>query len=484
MKKQNRIISILLSLTLVASLALPATAALIRRTIEVDGGLKVYSEDSAVKTVDANGKAVDVFASEGTTYLPVRAVGDALGQNVGWDSTTNTVYLSENTADAKDADYLNTYFKIEPFKGEVTRSVFDAALEKLGGTKTAGTGALTVAEAVKSAIAVAGMNELALTCTAKKADERLAAYGIAGVPAADAPFVATALDCALASSTWSFNAKLDAATATTLLMNAAEIAGKGRNYLGNSSDADIYAKLQAAWASFGLFDDAKLSKLGVDLVIAGASTGYNLKYDGYNAKFLPEYTLQYGHSDITHAAQLIALLNSENIDAKVALEPKTSIYEYMVEWGDPKGVPQTPTYALKPIDGGRWLCYATEYDMKLEFNTVAEKEAFDAVIAAYAKKWDTNTDKDGNPTAPLLAGAWWQPLYSSTVPMKDSKNFVQIKDNVVRNGAYSIHPFSTVDGTAAIAKVVSAKTPDLKVELTDLYVNLAFHHYLTGTDHQ
>ncbi|MEG1396480.1 MAG: stalk domain-containing protein, partial [Oscillospiraceae bacterium] len=166
MKKQNRIISILLSLTLVASLALPATAALIRRTIEVDGGLKVYSEDSAVKTVDAHGKAVDVFASEGTTYLPVRAVGDALGQDVGWDSTTNTVYLSENTADAKDADYLNTYFKIEPFKGEVTRSVFDAALEKLGGTKTAGTGALTVAEAVKSAIAVAGMNELALTCTA------------------------------------------------------------------------------------------------------------------------------------------------------------------------------------------------------------------------------------------------------------------------------------------------------------------------------
>ncbi|MEG2958468.1 MAG: stalk domain-containing protein, partial [Oscillospiraceae bacterium] len=94
MKKENRIIGLLLSLTLVVSLVLPATAALIHRTIEVDGGLKVYSEDSAVKAVDVNGKSVDVFVSEGTTYLPVRAVGSALGQNVGWDSATHTVYLS------------------------------------------------------------------------------------------------------------------------------------------------------------------------------------------------------------------------------------------------------------------------------------------------------------------------------------------------------------------------------------------------------
>ena len=122
--------------------------------------------------------------------------------------------------------------------------------------------------------------------------------------------------------------------------------------------------------------------------------------------------------------------------------------------------------------------------MKLEFDTVADKEAFDAIVGQYAKKWDSNTDENGNPTVPLLEGAWWQPLYTSTVPMSDKENFVHIVDNVVRNGAYTIHPFSTVDGGDAIAKVVKEKAPNLKVEPVDLYVNLAFYNYLTGADHQ
>ena len=56
-----------------------------------------------------------------------------------------------------------------------------------------------------------------------------------------------------------------------------------------------------------------------------------------------------------------------------------------------------------------------------------------------------------------------------------------MKDNVIRDGAYTIHPFSTLSGTAAIAKVVAQKAPDLKVEPVDLYVNNAFFRYLTGT---
>ncbi|EJX02977.1 hypothetical protein EVA_08916 [gut metagenome] len=180
----------------------------------------------------------------------------------------------------------------------------------------------------------------------------------------------------------------------------------------------------------------------------------------------------------------MGLLNSEGIVAKVALEPKTSIYEYLVEWGDPASLTMTPTYEVKPIAGGRYLCYATEYDMKLEFHTVADKNRFDSIIGKYAKKWDSNTDGNGNPIVPLLAGAWWQPLYTSTVPMQDSGSFKLIKDNVIRNGAYTIHPFSVADGTAAIAKVVKEKAPELKVESVNLYVNNAFYNYLTGADHQ
>lgn len=46
-----------------------------------------------------DGKAVSTdtepFIYNGTTYLPVRAVGEALGKEVNWDSTTNTVYLGD-----------------------------------------------------------------------------------------------------------------------------------------------------------------------------------------------------------------------------------------------------------------------------------------------------------------------------------------------------------------------------------------------------
>lgn len=488
MKKQsrNRMLSTFLVTCLLAVMVLPSGAALVRRSMEIDSGIRLYVGDQALKPTDVNGKAVEVFASDGTTYLPARAIAGALDRAVTYHGTSNTVYLGADTADSRDGEYLKAYFDIDPFSATVSRTQFDAALVKLGGTKTAGTGStLSVAEAVTAAVGLAGMNELAFTYTAaanpQKAAQRLSAYGVSGLTGEYAPYVAAALDCDLAFAGWDFNASLDGTTAATVLMNAVEISGNGRNYLGKASDSDIYAKLQSAFNTFGNFDSAKLSQLGADLVISGASTGYSLKFDGYNANFLPQYTLLYGHSNISHAVQLIALLNSEGIDAKVALEPKTSIYEYMVEWGDPKDITMSDTYEVRAIEGGRYLCYATEYDMKLEFNSLAEKNAFDRVISTYAKKWLDRLDEKGKPVDPLLSGAWFQPLYASSVPMADAGSFTPIKDNVIRDGSYSIHPFSTGEGMAAIAKVVKDKAPDLTVTPGDLYVNNAFYRYLTYT---
>lgn len=44
---------------------------------------------------DAAGNVVEPFIMNGTTYLPVRAVGEALGLNVNWDGDTHTVYLGD-----------------------------------------------------------------------------------------------------------------------------------------------------------------------------------------------------------------------------------------------------------------------------------------------------------------------------------------------------------------------------------------------------
>lgn len=77
-----------------------AAATVGRQTVEVDyNDIKVTLDGQAVTLVDANGSAVEPFAIAGTTYLPVRAVSDALGLEVGWDAATSTVILATPEAE-------------------------------------------------------------------------------------------------------------------------------------------------------------------------------------------------------------------------------------------------------------------------------------------------------------------------------------------------------------------------------------------------
>lgn len=72
-----------------------ATATVGRYSKEVDySNIKVTLDGNPVNLVDVNGSPVEPFAISGTTYLPVRAVADALGLNVDWDQATSTVVLT------------------------------------------------------------------------------------------------------------------------------------------------------------------------------------------------------------------------------------------------------------------------------------------------------------------------------------------------------------------------------------------------------
>ena len=55
--------------------------------------IKIYVDGVKIDPKDANGKAVEPFIYDGTTYLPVRAVGEALDKTVTWDGATQSVYL-------------------------------------------------------------------------------------------------------------------------------------------------------------------------------------------------------------------------------------------------------------------------------------------------------------------------------------------------------------------------------------------------------
>ena len=72
-----------------------AAASVGRQTAQLDfNNIKVTLDGKSIPLVDANGTAVEPFAINGTTYLPVRAVADALGLGVGWDQSTTTVILT------------------------------------------------------------------------------------------------------------------------------------------------------------------------------------------------------------------------------------------------------------------------------------------------------------------------------------------------------------------------------------------------------
>jgi hypothetical protein len=61
--------------------------------------IKLEINGAIVVPKDANGKVVDPFIVDGTTYLPARALAQALGCDVSWVTETNTVVVkSETTA--------------------------------------------------------------------------------------------------------------------------------------------------------------------------------------------------------------------------------------------------------------------------------------------------------------------------------------------------------------------------------------------------
>ena len=57
--------------------------------------IKLVVDGVPVTPTDSNGMPVEPFACEGITYLPIRAVGEALGKQVTWDGKTKTVYIGE-----------------------------------------------------------------------------------------------------------------------------------------------------------------------------------------------------------------------------------------------------------------------------------------------------------------------------------------------------------------------------------------------------
>lgn len=78
---------------------------------------------------DANGSRIEPFIYNGTTYLPIRAVGEAVGKQVTWDGATKTVYLGEAPNETNYLVDICPPYEVKPYstRFEVSNSI------KMGG---------------------------------------------------------------------------------------------------------------------------------------------------------------------------------------------------------------------------------------------------------------------------------------------------------------------------------------------------------------
>ena len=81
---------------LVSTILSPALAATGSKQLTVSyRDIKIVLDGELITPKDATGAVVEPFVSNGTTYLPVRALCEAIGKPVEWDGATSTVYVGK-----------------------------------------------------------------------------------------------------------------------------------------------------------------------------------------------------------------------------------------------------------------------------------------------------------------------------------------------------------------------------------------------------
>ena len=233
------------------------------------------------------------------------------------------------------------------------------------------------------------------------------------------------------------------------------------NSLGNISDKGIIERINKKYSTFKVIERNSLLDSLNTALSKGLTTGYNVKRIDTYANFNPELTLTYGHNGIKHAGQLIALMKSEGIDAKVQIEPKTSAYLHMPDWGEPA----TPNIVMK---NGQVVITPLEYDLKFEFENKDKKVRFIKAVEKYAKK--DEADEKG-----LIYDSWWQPFMQT----EKVDGFHKLIVNIASQGEYEAFVLTLPEKSDALIKEL-AKNKNLKLKTKEIYVNPSFYRFMLG----
>ena len=93
--KNRKMLLVFVVVTLCLSSVISAVAAE-WRTVKLDAvyrDIKIYLYGEEFIPTDVNGKVVEPFIVDGTTYVPLRAIGEAFDLDVYWDSSTSSILI-------------------------------------------------------------------------------------------------------------------------------------------------------------------------------------------------------------------------------------------------------------------------------------------------------------------------------------------------------------------------------------------------------
>ncbi len=134
--KSKKLFSLILTLVLLVALSATIFGSdIIRKQIQVAyRNISLVVDGQKVPLgKDTSGNKIEPFIHNGTTYLPVRAVAEALGEDVEWDGKTSTIYVGKRL-DKETFDRLNDDVKYMSSAGKTTywndkggKTVYDIA---------------------------------------------------------------------------------------------------------------------------------------------------------------------------------------------------------------------------------------------------------------------------------------------------------------------------------------------------------------------
>ena len=110
-----------LTTLLVVGMIVPALAATVTKSIEVRSGIRVFIDDQELIPKDAKGNPVEVFIYNGTTYLPARAISEAVGKPIQWDGSVQGVYIGKHSSNTPAAYLSQMDYFLKPYDWHIDK---------------------------------------------------------------------------------------------------------------------------------------------------------------------------------------------------------------------------------------------------------------------------------------------------------------------------------------------------------------------------